>query len=44
MENTQQNNNQALEPRQAGAKTALLAECDRLAAAGITFVAVHFDG
>ena len=44
MENTQQNNNQALEPRQAAARAALLAECDRLAAAGITFVAVHFDG
>ena len=44
MENTQQNNNQALEPGQAAAKAAILAECDRLAAAGITFVAVHFDG
>ena len=44
MENTQQNNNQAMEPRQAAAKAALLAECDRLAGAGITFVAVHFDG
>ncbi len=44
MENTQQNNNQALEPGQAAAKAALLAECDRLAAAGVAFVAVHFDG
>lgn len=44
MENTQQNNNQALEPQQAAATAALLAECARLAAAGITFVAVHFDG
>lgn len=44
MENTQQNNNQALEPGQAAAKAAILAECDRLAAAGVTFVAVHFDG
>ena len=44
MENTQQNNNQSLEPGQAAAKAAILAECDRLAAAGVTFVAVHFDG
>ena len=44
MENTQQNNNQALEPGQAAAKAAILAECDRLAAAGVRFVAVHFDG
>ena len=44
MENTRQNNNQALEPGQAAAKAAILAECDRLAAAGVTFVAVHFDG
>ena len=44
MENTQQNNNQALEPGQVAAKAAILAECDRLAAAGVTFVAVHFDG
>jgi hypothetical protein len=44
MDNTQQNNNQSLEPGQAAAKAAILAECDRLAAAGVTFVAVHFDG
>jgi hypothetical protein len=44
MENTPQNNNQALEPGQAAAKAAILAECDRLAATGVTFVAVHFDG
>jgi hypothetical protein len=44
MENTQQSNDQALEPGQAAAKAAVLAECDRLAAAGVTFVAVHFDG
>src|SRR5689334_12320423 len=44
MENTQQNNNQALEPGQAAAKAAILAECENLAAAGVTFVAVHFDG
>ena len=44
MEKTQQNNNQSLEPEQAVAKAALLAECDSLAAAGVTFAAVHFDG
>jgi hypothetical protein len=44
MENTQQNNDQALEPGQAAAKAALLVECERLAEAGVTFVAVHFDG
>jgi hypothetical protein len=44
MANTQQNNNQALEPGQAAAKAAILAECDRLAVAGVTFVGVHFDG
>ncbi len=35
---------QALPPEQAAAKVAILAECQRLAEAGITFVAVHFDG
>ncbi|MGA8620691.1 MAG: DUF6878 family protein [Candidatus Sulfotelmatobacter sp.] len=35
---------QPLPPEQAAAKAAILAECDRLAGAGITFVAVHFDG
>ena len=44
MEQTQQNNGEPLETQQAVAKAALLAECARLAAAGITFVAVHFDG
>jgi hypothetical protein len=29
---------------QAAAKAAILAQCDRLAAAGVTFAAVHFDG
>lgn len=33
-----------LKQHQAAAKTAILAQCDRLATAGITFVAVHFDG
>jgi hypothetical protein len=31
-------------PKQAAAKAAILAECDRLVEVGITFVAVHFDG
>jgi hypothetical protein len=44
MEQQQQNNDQGLEPEQAAAKTAILAECDKLAAARVTFVAVHFDG
>jgi hypothetical protein len=44
MENTHQNNNQSLKPRQTAAQAAILAECERLAAAGVTFVAVHFDG
>jgi hypothetical protein len=44
MEQTQQNNGEPLEPQQTAAKATLLAECDKLAAAGVTFVAVHFDG
>jgi hypothetical protein len=44
MEQPQQNNEQSLEPGQAAAKTAILAQCEQLAAAGVTFVAVHFDG
>jgi len=33
-----------LKQHQAAAKTAILAQCDSLATAGITFVAAHFDG
>ena len=33
-----------LSPDQEKAKAAILSECDKFAAAGITFVAVHFDG
>jgi hypothetical protein len=44
MENKPSNAEQALPPEQASAKAAILAECERLAEAGITFVAVHFDG
>jgi hypothetical protein len=44
MQNQPSNAEPALPPEQAAAKAAILAECDRLAQAGITFVAVHFDG
>jgi len=44
MENEPSNAKGALPPEQAAAKAAILAECDLLAEAGITFVAVHFDG
>lgn len=44
MENTASDSNESLSPEQEAAKAALLAECDRLAKAGLTFVAVHFDG
>ena len=44
MEPEPSNVEQALPPEQAAAKAAILAECDRLTEAGITFVAVHFDG
>ena len=44
MENGLEGGKENLSPEQAVAKAALLAECDRLAAAGVTFVAVHFDG
>jgi hypothetical protein len=33
-----------LKQQQAAAKAAILAQCDRLAAARVTFVAAHFDG
>ena len=44
MANEPPNMEQALPTEQAAAKAAILAECGRLAEAGITFVAVHFDG
>jgi hypothetical protein len=44
MENQQPSNDERLEPEQAAAKAAILAECDKLAAAGVTFVGAHFDG
>lgn len=37
-------NHQPLSAEEVSAKAAILAECDILAAAGVTFVAVHFDG
>jgi hypothetical protein len=44
VKNESSNAEQALPPEQAAAKAAILAACGRLAEAGITFVAVHFDG
>lgn len=44
MDDKHQNGEQQLEPEQVVAKAAILAECDKLAAAGVSFVAVHFDG
>lgn len=44
MEHAPKNHDPDLEPEQVAAKAALLAECEQLAAAGLTFVAVHFDG
>ena len=44
MENDSIAGPEPLSPDEAQAKAAILAECDNLAAAGVTFVAVHFDG
>ena len=44
MEDQQANQEESLDPTQVLAKAAILAECGTLAAAGVTFVAVHFDG
>lgn len=44
MENDAGNENHVLSPREETAKAAILAECDKLARGGVTFVAVHFDG
>jgi len=44
MEKTQQNDEPPLDPEQPAAKAAILAECDKLANTGITFVGAHFDG
>jgi hypothetical protein len=44
MENEPSYMQQSLSPEEAAAKAAMLAECDRLVEAEITFVAMHFDG
>jgi len=44
MENNAGVKNAALSPQEETAKAAILAECDRFANAGVTFVVVHFDG
>ena len=44
MENNAGGKNEALSPQKESAKAAILTECDKLAKAGVTFVAVHFDG
>jgi hypothetical protein len=44
MENNAASNKQELSPQEARAKAAILEECDKLNEAGVTFVAVHFDG
>jgi hypothetical protein len=44
MENESTTNHDLLAPAEAAAKIAILVECEKFAAAGITFVAVHFDG
>lgn len=44
MENNAGNETHTLSPQGEAAKAAILAECKKFAEAGITFVAVHFDG
>jgi hypothetical protein len=44
MENNAGGKNEALSPQEERAKAAIPAECDKLSKAGVTFVAVHFDG
>jgi hypothetical protein len=44
MENNEGGKTEALSPQEETAKAAILAECDKFAKAGITFVAAHFDG
>jgi hypothetical protein len=44
MENDVESNQQPLSPQEEAAKSAILAECDKLSEAGVTFVAIHFDG
>jgi uncharacterized protein DUF6878 len=44
MENESSSAKEPLAPEEIRAKAAILAECENLAAAGVTFVAAHFDG
>ncbi|HEX9111893.1 MAG TPA: hypothetical protein VF845_10480 [Terriglobales bacterium] len=44
MENNAGSSDKTLSPQEETAKAAILAECDNLTKAGVTFVAVHFDG
>jgi hypothetical protein len=44
MENNEGSKSEALSPQEETAKAAILADCDKFAKAGITFVAAHFDG
>lgn len=44
MENNAGSKDKPLSSREEAAKAAILVECDKLAKAGVTFVAAHFDG
>jgi hypothetical protein len=44
MENDAGDKKNVLSPQEEIAKAAILAACDKLTEAGVTFVAVHFDG
>jgi hypothetical protein len=44
MENESRSTKEPLTSEEARAKAAILAGCENLAAAGVTFVAIHFDG
>jgi hypothetical protein len=44
MEDNAGSNDKTLSPKEETAKAAIVAECDKLTKAGVTFVAVHFDG
>jgi hypothetical protein len=44
MESESTTNHEPLSPEEAAAKAAILGECEKFAAAGVTFVSVHFDG
>ena len=44
MENEPNIRHEPLSSEEAAAKAAILGKCEKFAAAGITFIAVHFDG